>query len=392
MSARDYVEKDYYAVLGVARDAKSADVKKAYRKLARELHPDKNPGDTKAEARFKEVSEAYDVLSDDQRRREYDEARTLFSAGGRPGAPGAPGGGPAGNGVPFDLGDLFGGAAGAGGAGGAGFGSLFDNLFQRGGGPTPGARAPRRGTDLTAELTISFDQMLTGTEATVRLPGAAACDVCAGLGTRPGTVPRTCPTCQGLGVVSRSQGGFALSEPCRDCRGKGSIIDDPCPECHGTGRKERQQRIRVPMAVADGQRLRVRGRGAPGAAGGPPGDLEVTVHVRPHPVFGRGGSDLLLTLPVTYAEAVLGAEVKAPTADGSSVTLRIPAGTASGRRLRVRGRGVPSSSGSAGDLLVTVEVVVPERVSAAAKAALEQYAAAVPDDPRRHLTAMVSGA
>jgi len=387
MSARDYVEKDYYAVLGVAKDAKSADVKKAYRKLARELHPDKKPGDAAAEARFKNVSEAYDVLSDEQRRREYDEARSLFGSGGR--MPAAPGGGAAGNGVPFDLGDLFGGS---GQSAGGGFGSLFDNLFQRGGGPTPGARSPRRGTDLSAELTISFGEVLTGTEATVRLPGAAACDMCAGLGTKPGTVPRTCPTCQGLGVVSRSQGGFALSEPCRDCRGKGSIIDDPCPECHGTGRKERQQRIRVPMGVADGQRLRVRGRGAPGAAGGPPGDLEVTVHVRPHPVFGRAGGDLLLTLPVTYAEAVLGAEVKVPTADGGSVTLRVPPGTSSGRRLRVRGRGIPSPSGTSGDLLVTVEVVVPASVSAEAKAALQKFAAAAPDDPRRHLTALVSGA
>ncbi len=399
MGPRD-VEKDYYAALGVKKDADAAEIKKAYRKLARELHPDKNPGDDKAEARFKDVSEAYDVLSDDARRKEYDEMRSLFAGGGRPGgfgggaggygAPGGPGG------ATFDLNDLLnrsGGASGGGGAGG--FGGLFGDLFSGGGGGRSAGRAPRRGDDLLAELSIGFDDAMSGVEATVHLPGAAACTTCAGLGTKPGTVPRTCPTCQGLGIVSRSQGGFALSEPCRDCRGKGQLIDEPCPVCHGSGRQERVQRIRVPAGVSDGQKLRVRGKGAPGERGGPAGDLEVLVHVAPHAVFGREeGGAVSITVPVTYAEAALGAQVRVPTPDGSAVTVKIPPGTASGRRLRVRGRGAPTSGGGKGDLLVTVDVVVPATLSESARKALEDYAAqaaASEGDPRAHLNAMIGG-
>src|SRR4051794_40654640 len=377
MSTRDFVEKDYYQALGVSKTASAADIKKAYRKLARELHPDKNPGDAKAEARFKEVSEAYDVLSDENRRKEYDEARTLFSAGGRPGGFGGFGNGAGGpRGGSFDLGDLLGNARG-------GMGGLFDSIFQRSGQTTP--RGPRRGADLSAELSISFEDALNGIEATVRLPGAAACETCIGTGAAPGTAPRTCPTCQGLGVISTSQGGFALSEPCRDCRGKGQIIDSPCPVCKGTGRRERLQRIRVPAGVSDGQRLRVRGRGGPGERGGPPGDLEVLVHVAPHPVFGREGANLTLSLPVTFPEAALGAEIKVPTPDGPPVTVRIPAGTSSGRRLRVRGRGMPKAGGARGDLLVTVDVAVPQKLSNAAREALEEFAKKADDNPRAHL-------
>jgi molecular chaperone DnaJ len=387
MGPRD-VEKDYYAALGVAKDASAAEIKKSYRKLARELHPDKNPDDAKAEARFKDVSEAYDVLSDDTRRKEYDEMRSLFANGGgrTPGAYGGSGAG--GGGVPFNLDDLLSQQRGG---GGGGFGGLFGDLFSGGGGRAPG-RGPRRGDDLVSELTISFDDALRGVEATVRLPGAASCANCGGLGARPGTVPRTCPTCQGLGVVSRSQGGFALSEPCRDCRGKGSIIDDPCPVCHGSGRQERVQRIRVPAGVADGQKLRVRGRGTPGERGGPAGDLEVVVHVSPHPVFGReDGGIVTIVVPVTYPEAVLGAEVRVPTPDGSGVTVRVPAGTSSGRRMRVRGRGAPTSGGGQGDLLVTIDVTVPSKLNDAAKKALEEYAEHESADPRAYLNAMLGG-
>jgi molecular chaperone DnaJ len=384
MSTRDFVEKDYYKALGVSKDASQADIKKAYRKLARELHPDANPGDSGAEARFKDVSEAYDVLSDESRRKEYDEARTLFGAGGRTGGLGGFGGfggngAGQGGGINFDLGDLLGNARG-------GVGGLFDSIFSRGGST---ARGPRRGADLTAELSISFEDALRGIEATVRLPQAAACETCIGTGAAPGTAPRTCPTCQGLGVISTSQGGFALSEPCRDCRGKGQIIDDPCPVCKGTGRRERLQRIRVPAGVADGQRLRVRGRGGAGERGGPPGDLEVLVHVGSHPVFGREGANLTLTLPVTFPEAALGAEVRIPTPDGTPVTVRIPPGTSSGKRLRVRGRGMPRSGGERGDLLVTVDVTVPNRLDPAARKALEEYAQHAEADPRSHLTAML---
>ncbi len=387
MGPRD-VEKDYYAALGVAKDASAADIKRAYRKLARELHPDKNPGDTKAESRFKDVSEAYDVLSDDTRRKEYDEMRSLFANGGRPGG-GFGGARPgAGGGMTFDLNDLLNQQRGG---GNGGFGGLFGDLF--GGGRTTG-RGPRRGADLQAELTIGFADALRGIEATVRLPGAAACAHCGGSGARPGTSPHTCPTCQGLGVVSRSQGGFALSEPCRDCRGTGSIIDDPCPVCHGSGRQERVQRIRVPAGVADGQKLRVRGRGAPGERGGPAGDLEVIVHVGSHPVFGRepgSAGTVTIVVPVTYPEAVLGAEVRVPTPDGSAVTVKVPPGTSSGRRLRVRGRGAPTSAGGQGDLLVTIDVNVPSKLSDEARKALEEYAGQQLADPRAHLNAMLGG-
>jgi molecular chaperone DnaJ len=392
------VEKDYYAALGVAKDADAAAIKKAYRKLARELHPDKNPDDSKAEARFKEVSEAYDVLSDDARRKEYDEMRSLFAGGGRPGgygttSPGGFGGPGAGGGMTFDLNDLLNRSGGAQAGGAGGLGGLFGDLFS-GGGRTTG-RAPRRGDDLLAELTIGFDDAMSGVEATVHLPGAAACAHCAGLGTKPGTVPRTCPTCQGLGIVSSNQGGFAFSEPCRDCRGKGQIIDEPCPVCHGSGRQERIQRIRVPAGVSDGQKLRVRGKGAPGERGGPAGDLEVLVHVTPHAVFGREeGGAVSITVPVTYPEAALGAQIKVPTPDGSSVTVKVPAGTASGRKLRVRGRGAPTSGGGKGDLLVTVDVIVPSTLSDAARKALEDYAAEAATsgaDPRAHLNAMIGG-
>jgi molecular chaperone DnaJ len=396
------VEKDYYAALGVPKDAPAADIKKAYRKLARELHPDKNPGDAKAEARFKEVSEAYDVLSDDARRREYDEARALFAAGRYPGGPGgtAGPGGPgfgapgygygSGNGAGnINLDDLFGaGGAGAGGANG-GLGGIFDNLFQR---SSPG-RGPRRGTDIEAEVTISFDKALVGLEATVRLPGAATCTTCNGHGARPGTAPRTCGVCRGLGVVSRSQGGFALSEPCRECLGKGSIIDHPCPDCQGSGRREREQRIRIPAGVADGQRLKVRGRGTPGERGGSPGDLEVTVHVLAHPVFGREGHNLTITLPVTITEAALGASVRVPTLDGAPLTVKVPPGTSSGRRLRARGRGVSRPTGGQGDLIVTVEVTVPKpsELSPKARTALQEFALAHPADPREPLLAQMEG-
>ncbi|CUU57780.1 molecular chaperone DnaJ [Frankia sp. CcI49] len=390
MSVRDMVEKDYYAALGVPKDASAADIKKAYRKLARELHPDKNPGDLKAEARFKEVSEAYDVLSDETRRREYDEARALFASGAYPGAGGGRGGmggfgAPGGYGPTsgINLDDLLNGS------GGGGLGGIFDNLFQR---SAPG-RAPRRGADIAAEVTISFEKSLTGLEATVRLPGAATCTTCGGTAARPGTTPRTCPVCRGLGVISRSQGGFALSEPCRDCLGKGSLIDHPCPDCHGTGRREREQRIRIPAGVSNGQRLRVRGRGSPGERGGAAGDLEVTVHVQSHPVFGREGHNLTIILPVTITEAALGASVKVPTIDGTPLTVKVPPGTSSGRRLRARGRGVPRPGGENGDLIVTLEVTVPRpsELSPKARTALQEFARAHPEDPREALIAQMEG-
>lgn len=378
MSARDYVEKDFYAALGVPKDAAAADIKKAYRRLARDLHPDKNPGDKAAEEKFKTVSEAYDVLSDESKRREYDEARNLFGAGGfRPS--GAPGGQP--GGFTFDLGDLFGqqGQQGAG-----GLGDVFGGLF--GGGRRSAGRGPRRGADVEAAVTLSFGDAVRGVTVPLRLATPGACETCHGSGAAPGTSPTTCPVCQGAGVTSRNQGGFAFAEPCRACRGTGRVIETPCPTCRGTGEsvKERTLTVRIPSGVKDGQRIRLAGRGAPGERGGPAGDLLVLCHVTPHKVFGRKGDHLTITVPVTYPEAALGANISVPTLD-SPVTLKIPAGTTSGRTFRVRGRGVPRKTGAPGDLLVTVEVAVPQKLSSEAREALEKYAAAAPHDPREHL-------
>jgi molecular chaperone DnaJ len=381
MSARDYVEKDYYAALGVPKSATAADIKKAYRKLARDLHPDKKPGDHAAEERFKEVSEAYDVLSDDTKRREYDEARSLFGSGMR--APRGAGGGAPGGGFSFDLGDLLGGAgAGAGG----GLHDVFGGLF----GGRAGGRGPRRGADIEATVTLAFADAVRGVTVPLRLSTPASCTTCHGSGAAPGTSPKNCSVCNGHGVTSRNQGGFAFAEPCTACRGSGRVIETPCPTCGGTGTatSERTLNVRVPAGVDDGQRIRLAGRGAPGDRGGPPGDLLVQVHVTPHKVFGRKGDHLTLTLPVTFPEVALGADISVPTLDGQ-VTLRLPPGTANGRTFRVKGRGVARKAGGVGDLLVTVEVAVPQKLSTAAREALEQYAAAAPDDPREHLREVV---
>ncbi len=370
MSARDSVEKDHYATLGVAKGASAADIKKAYRKLARDHHPDTNPG---GEERFKAVSEAYDVLSDDAKRREYDEQRSLFGAGPFRGGGGAAGG------APFDLGDLFGRAGGV--------GDVLGGLF--GGGGAGGARGgsrPRKGADVEASVTLSFLDALHGATVPLRLSTTGACGTCRGSGAAPGTTPRTCGVCGGQGVISRNQGGFAFAEPCSACRGSGRVVDTPCPTCAGSGAtsQERTLTVRVPPGVEEGQRIRVAGRGGPGERGGPPGDLLVLVHVTPHRHFARKGSSVTLTVPVTFPEAALGAEVRVPTPDGSPVTLRLPPGTTSGRTFRVKGRGVPGKSGR-GDLLVTVQVAVPARLPEAAADALRAYAAAQPDDPRAGL-------
>ncbi|MGY1733434.1 molecular chaperone DnaJ [Geodermatophilus sp. SYSU D01045] len=395
MSTRDFIEKDYYAALGVSQGADAAEIKKAYRKLARDLHPDKNPGNTQAEARFKEVSEAYDVLSDPKRRAEYDDARRLFGSGGAGARAGFPGGFPggAGGGQPFDLGDLFGGGAGGTGtrSGGGGLGDLFGNLF---GGAAPGsararsqaASGPARGQDVETEATLSFEEAVLGVTVPLRMQSPGTCPTCAGSGARPGTAPHTCEVCGGAGVTSRSQGAFAFSEPCRNCRGTGQVVDDPCPTCQGDGvtTQTRTITVRIPAGVKDGQRIRLAGKGAPGRRGGPAGDLFVVVHVSDHELFGRKGDDVTLTVPVTFPEAVLGTTLTVPTLDGN-VTLKVPAGTASGRTLRVRGRGVPGR-GRTGDLLVTVEVAVPQRLSAEAERAVKTLDAEL-GDPRPQITA-----
>lgn len=385
MSARDWIEKDFYRELGVSSDASADEIKKSYRKLARELHPDANPGDAKAEARFKAVSEAYGVLSDAAKRKQYDEARRLFAGGG--GFPGGFGGGAGG----FDVNDLFGRAAQ--GTGGGGLGDLLGGLFNRRGGSAGSATRPRRGEDVETDVRIDFTEAVKGATVPLRLSSPAACTTCGGSGAKPGTTPHVCATCSGSGLVTRSQGAFAFSEPCRDCRGTGRIIDDPCLECGGDGvsTRTRTLTVRIPSGVADGQRIRLAGQGEPGRNGGPSGDLFVRVHVNPHSVFGRQGNDLTLTAPMTFAEMALGTTLTVPTLDGK-VTLKVPAGTASGRVLRARGKGITKRDGTSGDLLITLEVTVPNNMSSEARTALEAYADATKDhDPRGDLNALLEG-
>jgi molecular chaperone DnaJ len=377
VSVQDWVDKDFYKTLGVDKSASPEEIKKAYRKLARELHPDRNKDNKGAEERFKDVSEAYDVLSDPKKRAEYDETRTLFGSGRAGGGPfgfGGGGGGtaPGGQGVPFDLSDLFG-QGGAGGAGGVG--DLFGTIFSGRGGRAPGT-GPRRGADVESEVRLGFREAVDGVTVPLRLTSGAPCETCRGTGAKAGTVPRVCPSCEGTGQVSRAAGRFGIAEPCRECRGRGLVVDDPCPVCLGSGRgqKTRTMRVRIPAGVRDGQRIKLKGKGAPGERGGPAGDLYVTVHVTPDRVFGRSADNLTLTVPVTFAEAALGAEVAVPTLDGSTVTLKLPPGTPNGRTMRVRGKGAPRPDGTRGDLLVTVDVQVPQRVDGKAKEALQAFA------------------
>ncbi|MFI0791894.1 molecular chaperone DnaJ [Micromonospora rubida] len=389
MSSKDWIEKDYYATLGVQKSASPDEIKKSYRKLARESHPDHNPGEPQAEERFKAVSEAYAVLGDEAKRREYDEMRSLFGSGTfRRNARGA------GGGQPFDVSDVFGGAAGGGDRrfGGAGFQDLFSSIFS-GGGATGGPsrpRGPAKGRDIETEVALDFDDAVRGVTLPLTLRAPGICDICHGSGAKPGTQPVTCQVCHGAGVTTRNQGSFSLSEPCRNCQGVGTVVEEKCPECQGTGgvTKTRTLNVRFPAGVADGQRIRLAGRGEPGERGGPAGDLFVQVKVRPDDLFGRTGDDLTLTVPITFPEAVLGTDLRVPTLDGT-VTLRVPPGTPSGRVLRARGKGVVRKDGQAGDLLVTLDVVVPARVSDEARAALEAFAEQAPPAAREHLDARV---
>ncbi|QGG96772.1 molecular chaperone DnaJ [Actinomarinicola tropica] len=376
---REWFEKDYYATLGVTESASAKEITSAYRKLARELHPDANPGDAAAEERFKEVSAAYDVVGDPEKRKEYDEVRRLGPMAGGFGAPGGAGGfgGPTGgfNFSTEDLGDLLGG--------------LFNRGRGGGGGATRTRGAgPQRGRDLEAELHLRFEDAVRGVTTSVNLTSDATCSTCHGSGARPGTSPTVCSRCGGRGALEDNQGFFSFSQPCPACGGRGQVVEDPCPTCAGTGveRRPRTVKVRIPAGVDDGQRIRLKGRGDAGRNGGPAGDLFVVVSVAAHDVFGRSGRHLTLTVPVTYPEAVLGADIRVPTLDGEPVTLRVPAGTRSGRTFRVKGRGVQPAKGPSGDLLVTVEVAVPSQLSDAERAAVEALAAAESStSPRAHL-------
>jgi len=385
VSTKDWIEKDYYKVLGVAKDAKPEDIKKAYRKLARDNHPDQNPGNPEAERRFKEMSEANDVLSNDAKRKEYDEARRLFGGGGFrfPRSGGQPSGGTS------SVDDLFRQAS----QGDGSFSDLFGGLFNSGGARTRTSttRGPRRGSDIEGEVTIDFVQAIEGVTVAMQMVSEAPCEACHGTGAKAGTVPHVCPTCQGSGMQTSTSGGvFAVTEPCRDCRGRGMVVDDPCPVCHGSGRGQstKTMQVRIPAGVTDGQRIRLKGRGGAGENGGASGDLYVMVHVRSHPIFGRKGDNLTLTAPVTFNEAALGAEIEVPTLGAPLVRLKIPAGTPNGRTFRVRGKGVRKRDGVRGDLLVSIEVVVPEALNDRAREALTSYGDAVGSaNPRAKLFA-----
>ena len=371
---REWLEKDYYRVLGVSDTASQKDIKSAYRKLSREYHPDANPGDTAAEERFKEVSAAYDVVGDAEKRKEYDEVRKLGPMGGMFGGAGGPGGPGAGGFRVDDIGDL-----------GDVLGGLFGRRRNRAGGAGAGT-GPHRGQDLEAELHLAFEDAVHGLTTTIHLTSEAACSTCHGTGAKPGTTPQTCPRCGGRGVLDDNQGFFSFSSPCPQCAGRGYTIDEPCPTCRGTGveHRPREVKVRIPAGVDDGQRIRLRGRGGPGRNGGRAGDLYVTVRVAPHELFGRKGSDLTLTVPITFPEAALGADVAVPTLDGGPVKVRIPAGTRSGRTFRVRGKGVEGRR-KPGDMLVTVEVAVPQKLSAEERRAIEALDAANDASPRAHL-------
>jgi molecular chaperone DnaJ len=377
MSAKDYLEKDYYKTLGVPKTAKAADIKKAYRELARKYHPDANRGDASAEERFKEITEAYNVLSDEKQRKEYDDARSMFGGGFRVPTGNRNGAG----GQPFDLGDLF---------GGDGLGDVLGGIFRGRGGGTAQQNRARRGADVETETTLSFGDSIDGATVSLRLTGEGPCPVCHGTGAKAGTVPKVCPDCHGTGQQSRNLGGFGLSEPCKTCHGRGLVVENPCQSCHGSGRamSSRTIQARIPAGVADGQRIRIPGKGAPGEHGGKNGDLYVRVHVKPHGVFGRSGDNLTVSVPVTISELALGAEIKVPTHRGAAVTVRIPPATPNGKVFRVPGRGVRKKDGTLGALLATVEVSVPQDLSKNKKArsALEDLRSATADsDPRADL-------
>jgi molecular chaperone DnaJ len=355
-----------YEVLGVAKTASADEIKKAYRSLARKHHPDRNPDDPAAEERFKEVQDAYDLLSDPKKREQYDRFGALGGPGGFP-----PGGfrfETGAGGVDFgDLGDIFG-----------RFGGIF------GGGQQRGRPRPQKGVDLEARVRISFEDALQGVQVRVPVEVDTACHVCSGTGAEPGTAPKACPQCQGSGVVSDSHGLFALSQPCPRCRGNGTIVEKPCRTCRGSGRERVTKRylVNVPAGARDGTRIRVKGKGEGGSYGGPAGDLWVRVEVEPSPLYERRGADLVLEVPVTYPEAALGSTVEIPTPDGP-VALKVPAGTESGKLLRVKGRGAPKlKGGGRGDLLARVRVTVPHKLTKAEKEALEGYRKVARERPR----------
>ncbi len=344
-------QRDYYEVLGVSKDASAADIKKAFRRLAMKHHPDRNPGDAEAEAKFKEARAAYDVLSDDQKRAAYDRY-------GHAGVDGSAGG--------------FGGGAGA-----SNFSDIFEDIFGDifgGGGGGRGQRA-YRGSDLQYNLDLTLEEAVFGTEVKIRIPTTVSCEACDGSGAEPGTSPETCPTCNGVGQVRIQQGFFSVQQTCPRCEGSGKIVSSPCKSCHGKGRVQEQNTldVKIPAGVDSGDRIRLSGQGEAGMNGGPPGDLYVQVRVKPHKLFRREGSDLHCEVPVSFATAALGGELEVPSLDGR-VKLKVPAETQTGKQFRVSGKGVKSVHGGAvGDLICRVVVETPINLTKEQKQLLRQF-------------------
>lgn len=339
-------KRDYYEVLGVGRDAAERDIKKAYKRLAMKYHPDRNPGDKESEDKFKELGEAYEVLSDPQKKAAYDQY-------GHEGVDPNRGGGGFGGGADFS--DIF--------------GDVFGDIF--GGGRR---RGPQRGADLRYTMELSLEEAVRGITKDITIPSWVACDTCDGSGAKPGTKPQTCPTCHGQGQVQMRQGFFAVQQACPTCQGRGQIVKDPCNDCHGAGRKQKNKTlsVKIPAGVDTGDRIRLNGEGEMGETGAPAGDLYVEVHVKPHPIFTRDGSNLYCEVPISFTQAALGGEVNVPTLDGQ-VTLKIPAETQTGKMFRMRGKGVKSVRGGlVGDLLCKVIVETPVKLNERQKELLSE--------------------
>jgi molecular chaperone DnaJ len=359
---------DYYKALGVDKKASPEEIKKAYRKLARRYHPDRNPDDKKAEERFKEVSQAHDVLGDPEKRKQYDSGTGAFATGG-------PGGGFGGFGnFDFDASSM---------------GDILSNLF---GGAGRGQRQrPRaeRGADLEASVSISFEQAIAGAQVPLSVPMRATCQTCRGTGAKPGTTPSVCPRCEGRGIETQGQGMFSISQPCSRCGGSGTVIEDPCPTCHGSGavRTIKRLRVNIPAGVRDGSRIRLAGKGEPGRRGGPPGDLYLITHVTPSPVFKRKGDNFEVEVPLTIPEALKGAQVRVPTLSATK-TLRVHPGTKHGTVQRLRGEGPPklgSSPPARGDIHYRFVIEVPDKLSPEQQQAVEALSASMNGDPRARL-------
>ena len=364
---------DYYKTLGVEKKATPEEVKKAYRKLARQYHPDRNPDDKQAEARFKEISQAYDVLGDPEKRKQYDSGSGPFATGAGPGG----GFGGFGN---FDF-------------DGASMSDILSNLF---GGSTSGRRVrtkPRaeKGSDLEAQVSITFEQAISGAQVPLQVPMHATCETCRGTGAKPGTTPSVCPQCEGRGIETQGQGMFSISQPCSRCGGAGTVIEDPCPTCRGSGavRTVKRMRVNIPAGVRDGSRIRLAGKGEPGRNGGPPGDLYLVTHVAPSALFARKGDNLEVEVPLTIPEALRGADVQVPTLTGTK-TLRVRPGTAHGTVQRLRGEGPPKLGGTGspparGDIHYRFVIDVPQKLSKEQESAVEELSKALDGNPRAGL-------